>query len=90
MNDQNKHETSKLIEMPEGWVNRLESGLSGTALRATDESTDGLYGNGVVTIDKGPGIPVENPGPQAIRRAGTPLGGDSYMIPRSPADTEKE
>lgn len=83
MNDQNKHETPKMIEMPEHL--RLEAhsrDLGGAAVKPLE--TSGAFNNGVVVVDKGPGTPVENPSPEAIRRAGTETmidGKVGYVLP---------
>lgn len=54
-----------MIEMPEDF--RIPTLVEAPA-HASDERS-GLYGNGVVVVDKGPGIPIKNPGPQAINQA---------------------
>ena len=90
MNEQNKNDAPKLIEMPE----HLRVASEATTRELGDSAAGGLYGNGVITIDKGPGIPVENPGPQAIRRAGVETmidGKVGYVLPGQsvePRDSE--
>ena len=53
--------------------------LGGTAVM----SASGLYGNGVVAVEKGPGIPIapEDVGPMAIRQNFTAVGGNRYVVP---------
>lgn len=68
MNDKNKNNAPQMIEMPEhiraGLPESTARDLGGPAVRS-----GGMFGNGVITVDKGPGIPVENPGPQSINQA---------------------
>lgn len=79
-----------MIEMPEHL--RIEAhsrDLGGAAVKPL-EATGGRFDNGVVIVDKGPGIPVENPGPEAIRRAGTETmidGKVGYVLPGQSVET---
>lgn len=86
MNDQNKHEAPKMIEMPEHL--RIEVG---SAAVKPLETSGGAFNNGVVVVDKGPGIPVENPSPETIRRVGTETmidGKVGYVLPGQTVETK--
>ena len=83
MNEQNKDHTPKLIEMPEH--------IKATLPSARDVGEPAI--RGIVVIHGEPGIPVENPSPSAIRRAGTEVmidGKVGYMLPGQSVEPREE
>lgn len=87
MNDQNKNTPPQMIEMPE----YIKATLPESTRREFGRSV--LHGTEPIPVDRGPGIPVENPSPAAIRRAGTEVmidGKVGYMLPGQSVESDKE